>query len=655
MKRSSFALAMLLCLIFSGATSHAVSAKDTWTSVRSKNFYLIGNASEKEIRQVATKLEQFRYVFTMLLTQVKFSSPVPTTVVVFKSDNSYKPFKNNPNMAGYFQPGPDVNYITLTVEQRSSEGPYRTIFHEYVHLLINNTLGRSVPKWFNEGLAEYYSTFRVESDEKKVILGDLIGNHVLYLRDQKVLPLRTLFTVDEKSPYYNEGNKMNVFYAESWMLLHYLLQGNNGQRREQLGKFVALLDKNIPVEEAFKQSFQVEFEGMEKEFKSYIRGANYMATSVTFKERLVLDSEMQASPLGEADAQAYLGDLLLHTHRLKDAESHLQQALTQDPNLMMAHASLGMLRFREGRLDEARASLERAIGANSNNYLAHYYYAFVLSRQGTADETVVNNYPEEIAKTIRFQLKKAIALNPDFPESYNLLAFVNLVNGEQLDESVELLQSALKLSPGKTELNLMLAQIYLRKEDFTSARRILEPIARSDTQAELTQRARVLLEEIHTHEEQLAQYKAWKEANASRSSPAPPSTAGSPSQESANAQPSTDPSFYLQEALRQPAADEVQIQGTLVRIDCAPKSIVFVIQSGDRLLKIKTDSFENVDITTYTREVAGEIRCGPRKPENAVVVCYVPSKGPTGKVEGTAKSVEFVPKDFKLSTRKSGE
>src|ERR1700749_3882435 len=73
--------------------AQAAAAKDTWTSVRSQNFYLVGNASEKEIRQVATRLEQFREVFTKLFTKVRFNTPVPTTVIVFKNDGAYKPFK----------------------------------------------------------------------------------------------------------------------------------------------------------------------------------------------------------------------------------------------------------------------------------------------------------------------------------------------------------------------------------------------------------------------------------------------------------------------------------------------------------------------------------------------------------------------------------
>src|ERR1700730_4902143 len=94
----TLAAAFLLCL---GASS-ATQAKDNWISVRSKNFLLVGNAGEKDIRKVATRLEQFRDVFTRLLPGAKFETPVPTTVIVFKSMSSYKPF-NFGNNAGYFQ------------------------------------------------------------------------------------------------------------------------------------------------------------------------------------------------------------------------------------------------------------------------------------------------------------------------------------------------------------------------------------------------------------------------------------------------------------------------------------------------------------------------------------------------------------------------
>jgi Tfp pilus assembly protein PilF len=348
---------------------------------------------------------------------------------------------------------------------------------------------------------------------------------------------------------------------------------------------------------------------------------------------------MQANPLSEAEAEAYLADLLLHTNRPKEAESYLQRALAHDPNLAMAHASLGMLRFRERRYAEARSALERAISANSNNYLAHYYYAYVLSKRGDDDQTLIFSYPPETAKTIQSELKKAIALKPDFPESYNLFAFVNLVMGEQLDEAVKLIEQALKLSPGKTDFSFTLAQIYMRKEDFTKAREILEPLAHGNEAPTVGQQAKGLLEGIKRREQQLSQFKAWKESSDKISA-------------TQSVQASSDPWDDLRAALRPRGAGEVQVQGVLVRIDCAPKAIVLTVKSVDRLLKIKTDTFENIDITTFTPDVAGEIQCGPHKPENVVIVCYVPSKDSSAKVDGIVKSIEFVPKDFKLTSEK---
>ncbi len=134
--RPAFARAATCALLLLLLAAQAAAAKETWTSVRSQNFLLVGNASEKEIRQVATRLEQFRYVFTQLFPKVNFNTPVPTTVIVFKNDGAYKPFKpvvdgKVSEVAGYFQSGDDVNYITLTPDRGTGvENPYGTIYHE---------------------------------------------------------------------------------------------------------------------------------------------------------------------------------------------------------------------------------------------------------------------------------------------------------------------------------------------------------------------------------------------------------------------------------------------------------------------------------------------------------------------------------------------
>jgi tetratricopeptide (TPR) repeat protein len=656
MKRFVFPLIVTFCVLIVVSQPTTVLAKDNWISVRTKHFFMIGNTGEKEIRQVGLKLEQFREVFTRLFPNMRFNTPVPTTVVVFKSHSSYAPFKPHANTAGYFQAGPDVNYITLTTELDGRQDPFNVIFHEYTHLLVNNTF-ENAPLWFNEGLAEYYSTFKM-TDDRKVDLGYPIGNHVYLLRDSKMLPLSTLFEVDHKSPHYNESKKQGIFYAQSWALMHYLLIGKAG-KVEQLAKFLELQNTNIPMDQAFQQSFGMPYETMEKDLRNYVKQNRYNVINGHFEHKLELDTNTDATPLTEAEAQAYLGDLLLHSYR-KDAYTYLQKALKLDPNLGMAHASLGMAYFREGKVDEARASLERAVALNSQNYLAHYYYAYTLSRQSPEGEPV-SGYTPEVAKKIREHLQKAIALRPDYHESYNLLGFVSLVSGENMPEAIEALKKALTDSPGRHDFSFTLAQIYARTGDYKTAQQMLEQLAKSNAEEYIRQGSEMILSQIRgIQERENTPVDQLKRASNTNGGPpalvnvGPESSAndsgGGNSTRPAQTAPSApaDPSSYLREVLRAPASGETQLQGTLLRLECDAKGIVFVVQTEGGLLRFRTASFDDVEITTYDTNVKGDITCGERKPANLVVVVYAPNTDKRIKADGILKSVEFVPPDFKL-------
>ena len=642
MRRIAFSLAVSLCLLVVVSQHTTVVAKDTWVSVRTKNFLMLGNASEKEIRRVALKLEQFREAFTNLFPNIRFNTPVPTTVIVFKSDSSFGPFKPGPNVAGYFQSGQDVNYITLTTEVRGQQDPFSVIFHEYTHLLINNTFP-SAPVWFNEGLAEYYSTFSI-TDDQKVVMGIPIGSHVYRLRESQMLPLKTLFAVDQSSPHYNERNKQTIFYAQSWALVHYLIIGKKVGQAEQLGKFLTLTAAKTPMDQAFQQAFGVPFETMEKNLRNYVNGNKYYSLTGHFEKKLEVDTTAEAIPLTDAEVQAYLGDLLLHSHRT-DAYTYLERAVKLDPNNAMTNASLGMAYFREGKVSEAHAALERAVAANSQNYLAHYYYAFTLSRSGPGDGPTIAGYPADVAAKIRGHLEKAIALRPDFPESYSLLAFVSLVTGKGVDESLASLKKITASLPGRHDLTFMLAQLYLEKGERKIARELLEQVVKLSADEQVRHDAAALLSDISSFEkatEKVAEDEKQSAHAAADENQVIIQPKDKPS-------PPPDPSSYLREALRQPKAGETQVQGTLLRIECDAKGMVFVVQAEATLLRLRaTGGVSDIELTTYDPSIRGNIGCGERKPANAVVIAYVVNADAKLKINGTLKSIEFVPSDFKL-------
>jgi tetratricopeptide (TPR) repeat protein len=640
MKRFILAFCLTLfsatLLSFSVNPDSPVIAKETWTGVKSKHFFLTGNASEKDIRKVAAKLEQFREVFSRIFPRANLNSPVPIKVIVFKDRKSYLPFMpayegKVSEVAGYFQPGPDVNYITLTAEL-GPESPFSTIFHEYVHSLTNdNTF--SAPPWFSEGLAELYSTFDVTDGEKKVWLGKPISHHVYLLRENKFLPLQRLFAVDHGSPEYNERDKKGVFYAQSWALVHFMMLSNNSQRQPQFVKYLEMLAKGLPVDESFKQAFQTDYTTMEKELKNYIGRNTYPVQIFTFDQKLQFDAMIESAPITEAEWNYHLGDLVLHLNRT-DCEQYLKKAIQLDPNLAVAHASLGIAQTRGQRFAEAKQSLERAVATGSQNHMVHYYYAFALSREGMDASNMIREYAPEVAQKMRDHLKKAIAISPGFPESYNLLAFVNMVTGEELDESANLLRRAISLSPSRQDFVLMLAQIQMRQQKYDEALKMLEPVAKNAPDPQLRQRAQSLLDSIKSITERLERFKAETDDRDSRRV-----TTGEVTKTGENDE---RPRVILRRRFEGEKA-----RGLLTEIQCSEKGMTLVIKDGDRILKFNTGAPERLQFITYSQDVGQSIDCGKLNPPKSVVVTYRGSTDASSPFNGEPIAVEFVKQEEK--------
>lgn len=501
MKRAPLLLMICVWLALAAPTARAKGA--AWISLRSPNYLFVGDAAAADMQQIARRFEQFRAVFTAQFPAAGLNSPVPTVVVVFRNEEGYKPFRplyqNRPvDFAGYFQSGLDVNYVALPAGGSGREA-YAKIFHESVHLLIDSR-ARRMPDWLNEGLALYYSTFELSDADGRAVIGRPIAEYLRTLRTRGLLPLATLFAIERDSADYNEADKSSLFYAESWALAHYLISGHGGRRQLQILRFLELCAAGVPPEEGFRKGFGVDYAGMERELNAYlaeeITGVKYADASLPAG----LDAGLKVTPLTEAEAEYYQGDLLLHIDRLEDATKHLRRALEADERLASASTALGVAYTRQRKFAEAERQLRQAVALAPDSYLAHYYYAYGLSRQGMDEAQAVNAYAPEAARVMRAELNRAIELAPAFPESYRLLAFVNLVTGEQLDEAATLLKRALTLAPNRPDLSYILAEVYVRKGDLAEARDALRRVFRSGAPARLRARAATLLARIEAEE-----------------------------------------------------------------------------------------------------------------------------------------------------------
>jgi FimV-like protein len=501
--RITFLLVVLCVLPISGVTQASLrllpapQTRDTWRSVRTNNLFVIGNADAEKLRQVASWLEFFHGAFGRLVSRNVINSSVPTTVILFRDDASFHPFKplyqgRPANLAGFFQPGEDVNYIAISLDP-SDRDPFSTAFHEYVHLHVRDNIP-GAPLWLNEGLAELYGSLKFSSGE--ALIGAPLMPYIRLLREQELLPLNTLLSIGTNSPHYNEDDKTGVFYGQSWALVHYLMLGDRS-RQDQFKRFLYQVSRGEAAGKALEESFGVTLATLEQELRAYVRRGDFSAqriASVDNPEAYAAYTAIQRSSLSEGEANYYLGDLLLHIGRNSDAERYFKQAIALDPGFVPAHASLGLLYVQQRRYAEAKKHLEKAT-TSPQSYMTHYLYAFVLSREGLSPTGRINEYSRENAAVMREQLLRSIKLAPDYAPSHYLLALVNLVTDERLDEALEMAQRARKLAPSRTGYSMLLAQIYIQRSDPAAARLILEPLTRDSNQSVRTE-AQNLLESL---------------------------------------------------------------------------------------------------------------------------------------------------------------
>jgi hypothetical protein len=239
-----------VCILFSMMT--VASAKDTWTEAKSPHFTVITNASAKQAQRTARVLEQFRALIETIFPAMNPKSESALVVIATRDGNSLKQFltkemlkKGNVQPSGYFSSGIEQQFVALRIDAPDEQG-FHVAYHEYVHLLQRNM--PSMPLWVNEGMAEFFGYANI-SDGKSG-LGLASPEQLDVLNNSPIIPLNTLFAVNQDSPYYRQQGKAGVFYAQSWALFHYLMVGDKRAHYKKLFEFLDMLQNNVPEQEA---------------------------------------------------------------------------------------------------------------------------------------------------------------------------------------------------------------------------------------------------------------------------------------------------------------------------------------------------------------------------------------------------------------------
>ena len=592
------------------------AAEPKWQEFRSAHFTVITDAGDKKGREMTLRFEQMRAVFGQLLLRKKLNMPVPLTIVAINDEQQYlkmAPLHDGRPISapGFFVPGDDHQFIVLNV---SEEDPWRAISHQFAHLFLNYNYPPT-QRWFDEGFAEYLSSLRLDNKQAQIgsdpewaspISEDVLGNQSEVRNSPKSLTellsgwvwlsLPDLFNMRHDPASYQEGTHRTLFYAQSWMVMHYIL---NKEQLTATGTYFDLVqNQKLPVEEAIQQAYGMSSAQFDKAVKDYFRSLKQLVADQDAVRQGASPSTRPeiyqfAAPLGpdevvidakqvsEADALAQMAEVMVRLpdrreQGLREIDSVLKMTdkKGQPVDNEIAHRALAWVHLDRKEFPEAAEELGNAAALDPRDVWNRYYLALLKYKTAQTKHEEIQGLAN-----MMIDLKVTIDWYPDFAEAYNMLAMARIEGGGAAS-ALESIKLAIALSPRSEQYIFNLGQIQETGKKWDAARAIFERL-QSSANPQIAAAATHQLEELATVKKYGISPGAPKRAPQS-------SPFDELEQEAQKRAQAPDPSG--------PDKRPTQfVKGTLTSVDCSrAPAAVLTVNTGSKSLKLRTADYKSL-------------------------------------------------------------
>lgn len=436
------------------ALAGLASASDKqWTEVQSAHFRVLTNGEAGDARRVAREFEQMRAVFSSSFPNMRLETGAPLLVFAPLDEDSMKKLaparwkvKGAPRVAGFFLHGWDRQFAVICIEQ-DIPGTYQVVYHEYVHTLLHANF-QWLPTWLDEGFAEYYGGTRFE--KSKIYIG-APTTRVYSVQGQPLIPLEKLLTINPFTEFRGDERQIDLFYSESWALVHYMVFGPDMGHGKKLTDFFRKLQGGEEQKQAFTETFGT-FDSMQKALELYVRHFSFGSFVLSSPEQLN-EKDFAVRKLSIAETDAAIGSFRLWWHDLPEAREIIEQGLKDDPKLAELHEDMGFLNFADGKDEEAKNEFTAAYALDPQRFLSVYFKTMMSAE--SAGNAAANE------EAIRTGLRETIKINPEYAPAYVQLALLYIHDGD-LKPALAVSRKAEELEPSRAGYHILSGQILER-------------------------------------------------------------------------------------------------------------------------------------------------------------------------------------------------
>ena len=448
-------------------------ARAEWYEASSDHFVIYADDKDADIKRFSENLERYHSAMAFLMKrEVDLPSPSSrVTIYVVGGEKEMRSLSGSSTIGGFYVPrAGGSRAFVQDIRNKRGYPDFSTVIllHEYAHHFLMSSSPFAMPRWLNEGAAEFFAAASFNDD------GSLLIGRPAQHRAGDIAYADPVHVRELLDPELYEQKKVkgyDSFYAKSWMLYHYLTF--NEARKGQLRDYqISLLDGMGQKAAAEKEFGDLDI--LERELKSYLRARMY-SFSLTPEKLRTGTITLRKLTAGEAAIMP----LQIRSQRgvgKEEAAVILAEARTvaaRFPDDAGVLAALAEAEFDAGNDAEAIAAADAAIArdpARTNPYVQKGYALF--RRAGEADDRTA---------AYAAAVKPFVALNRienDHPLPLMYFYFAQVERGLEPNENARAaLERAATLAPFDHGLQINAGTMLIEERSHSIARGFLAPVA----------------------------------------------------------------------------------------------------------------------------------------------------------------------------------
>jgi tetratricopeptide (TPR) repeat protein len=437
------------------ATSARLFGAPTWIEVKSPHFTAISDAGEGSAKHVLWEFEQIRAALVKVWPWAKVDSGLPFYVFAVRNEATLRTLGPQYWEGKQFRPiafsttARDRKLLALRTDIQEADeinaNPYQKAYWSYVAAVLGSSFPRQLPAWFHRGVAEVWSNSLVREHEIQV--GRPIRYDVAQLRDGAMVPLAEFLSAQRGSRLLTGESEIQMFDAQAWALVHYLMFGEQGTNAAKFNRFAQLLMKGTEPDVALRESLS--------DPKPYYDALHRYVSQPLFPfARIAVSLDLKVEgftrrDLGAAEAASQRASFLVAMDRPTEARALAAEAARADPASPGPAEIEASLCDREKKPDEAKAAYAMAVERGSTR--GHVYYRLAqLEFAREADEAAL--------KRRETLLRRALELDPGSANTLSYLA-ETLLDLRRPEEALPFAREAIDKDPSSSYHRVALARV----------------------------------------------------------------------------------------------------------------------------------------------------------------------------------------------------